>query len=77
MDNVYYLKGKNITPEAVITDVLEKIKERKIKSVYVVGIQEDGQPSIWASGDLSSLCMASKCLDLLSDQYLLGDFEDA
>lgn len=76
MDNIYYLKGKNITPEAVVSDVLEKIKEGRLTAVYIVGIQEDGMPRTWASGDLGTLCLASKCLDLLSDQYLLGDFEE-
>ena len=74
-DNVRFLRSKDITPDAVIYSVGKKLAVDGAKAVYVVLIDKEGKPDLWASGDLSHLCLASQSLNLLTMDYLNGDIE--
>jgi len=70
MGDVRNISADVVTPVDVIVDLQEKIHE--IKEVYVVAFDQNGRPTIWASGNLKSMAMAAvalhaKTVDVLHD----------
>lgn len=71
MSNVENISSDLVTP----LDVLESVQAdiMSIKDLYVVAINKEGTPVIWASGNLNamafaSLALHSKTLDFLNDR---------
>ncbi len=65
---------KNITADMVTpTDVLESLIKQLggIKSIYAVVIDKDGQPQIWASGNLIDMAYASAAFNAKLHEYVL------
>jgi len=75
MSNIKTLRSKDISPLIVLTSLLEKVDE--LKYIYVVAMEkhEDGgcDPKIYASGDLSQMCVAALCLTETTQKYLRGE----
>lgn len=73
MGEVTALRNKDITPEIVLANVLKELSA--IKQLYVVALT-DGEPIVWATGNLSQMCFAAKYLDSLCLDYVNGKIEE-
>lgn len=71
MSNVKALNSKGLSPEVVLQSVVEALPE--MRDVYVVGISKEGEPTVWATGDLTRLSYASLVLQDLALKYLNGE----
>lgn len=70
MGDVRNISADMVTPVDVIEDLQKKVGE--IREIYVVAFDDDGRPTIWASGNLKSMALAvvalqSKTVDVLHD----------
>ena len=74
MSKVRALKVEFVSPVIVMESVASKLET--LKDLYVIGINADGEPEMWATGDLSNMCFASMALQQLCHQYLRGELED-
>lgn len=63
------LRTKDITPDMVLTNVMNE----KPKHVYVVTVDESGELSVWASGDLSRMSDAALMLTYRATQHAMGE----
>lgn len=74
MSNVKALKTKFITPEILMQSIGAALPD--LKQLYAVGIDKNGVSAVWASGDLTDLCYAARCLDVLADRYIRNEIEE-
>lgn len=65
------LRPKDITPEMVLQNAIED----KPKHVYLVTFAENGDASVWASGDLSRMSDAALILTMRATQHAMGEVD--
>ena len=68
------LNKKAVTPEFILNNALSEAKN--FKAAFIVGITEDGQSQVWASGDLGYLTYAQMVLLDLSLKHVNGMIDD-
>jgi hypothetical protein len=71
--NVTPLRTKDLTPSMVLGSALESSLEWK--SVYIVGINKEGQAEMYAAGDLNDLAYAALSLQSLALTHVNGGIE--
>lgn len=70
--NVTALRVKDITAQMVLTNAMAE----NPKHVYMVSFDENGIPSVWASGDLSRMSDAALILMNRATQNAMGEVID-
>lgn len=74
-ENVFQLHAANQhhSPETVAKNLLARVMDEtkpKVRSVYVVLVDESNHPHNFMSGSLSDYCFGLKYLDALADKFL-------
>lgn len=77
-DNVRFLRSKYVTPEAVLDSVQKRVKEKRVRQIVVVTVDQGGNvaPEIWISGDLRGLCIAAATLTEYSHRYVRSEITE-
>lgn len=71
-NNIRPINTDCITPDLVLEALAAG---PKLKAVYVVAFEEDGQPSVYASGNLGSLCHAAILITDYATAHARGEIE--
>ena len=70
MTNIKTLRPSALTPEVLLQHVAEQVGT--LKEMYVVGVDQEGGPIVWSTGDLTGLSFAALVLQDLAFKQLNG-----
>ena len=71
MSEITALRTKDITPEMVLSNIMGE----NLKHIYAVTIDEHGELTVWASGDLSRMSDAALVMLSRATSVALGKVE--
>ncbi len=74
MDNLRAMKAEFISPEIVLQSLQKNLPN--MKDVYVVAIDKDGEPTVWATGELNNLCFAAMQFQRFAFKFLNGEIDE-